>query len=210
MRTVAKRCLSMRVRGHAWAVGAALACVACASPPPSGPETPPPADQGVLRGWRHCTDDGCGKNLIAAYSTFVMIRVDDQPQDVTPSVILAPGRHWVEAHYSWGVGVITGIGNWRNYGFELDVAPGHVYTIDEAPSGCIVPASKQWVSPKTLRMTDLAPSGERAVRDINAMEFCSPSSGDAGSCRRDSDCHSGTCTPFGGTTGLGLCGTWRD
>lgn len=199
-----------RVRRPALALVVAGACAACASPPASGPETQPLADRGVLRGWQHCTDEGCGKNLISAYSTFVFLRVDDRPQDVRPSVILSPGRHWVEAHHSWGVGVITGIGNWRNYGFEIDVDPGHVYTIEDAPAGCIVPASKKWVSPKTLRMADQAPTGERAVREIKAMEFCSPSSGDAGSCRQDSDCPSGTCTPFGGTTGHGLCGTWRD
>lgn len=191
-------------------MAAAVACAACSSPPKSGSAAQPAADQSILQGWRHCTDDSCGKNLIAAYSTFVFLRADDLPQGGAPSVVLAPGRHWVEAHYSWGVGFITGIGNWRNYGFEVDLLPGHIYSIEEAPAGCIVPASKRWVSPKTLQVADVTPSGERTVREIKVMELCSPSSEDIGSCKQDRDCPSGTCTPFGGTTGYGLCGALRE
>lgn len=190
-------------------LAAAAACAACSSLPADSSGTGLAGDKSILTGWRRCTDDNCGRNFFSAYSTFVFLRTDDQPQGGTPTVTIPPGRHWVEAHYSWGIGVVTGIGNWRNYGFELDVLPGHRYAIEEAPSGCIVPATQHWVNPKILRIVDRPPSGGQTVRDIKALEFCTPSSEDVGTCRQDSDCRSGTCTPFGGSTGYGMCGALR-
>ena len=191
-----------------------LACVAvfsaaCSSLPAGGPHAGVPADRSVLTGWRRCTDDNCGRNFVSVYSTFVFLRVDDLPQGGDSTVTVAPGRHWIEAHHAWGAGVVAGVGNWRNYAFELDFLPGHRYSIGKAPSGCLVPASRHWVSPKKLRVLDLAPSGEQTVREVEAMELCTPSSEETGTCRQDGDCPSGTCTPFGGTTGYGLCGTLR-
>lgn len=190
-------------------LGTMAAVAACASPRGPTQDAPVAAGQSVLRGWQQCTDDHCGKNFISAYSRFVFLRVDDSSQAESAAVTAMPGRHWVEAHYAWGAGFITGIGNWRNYGFEIDLQPGHTYLIEEAPAGCVVPATRHWVSPKTLRVIDVAPSGERMARDIRAMEYCTPTSREVGSCRQDRDCRTGTCTPFGGTTGYGLCGALR-
>jgi hypothetical protein len=92
----------------------------------------------------------------------------------------------------------------------LDFLPDHQYEIKEVPSGCIVPASRYWVSPKTLLVEDRGPTGNRQVLEIKAMEYCSPSDNDTGTCKNDSDCRSGTCTSFGGTTGFGLCGVLRE
>lgn len=201
---------ALPLRKHLWTLLASVVvCIACSSTPTPDSSVASTAHLGVLQGWRRCTDDNCGRNFISAYSTFVFLRVDDSHQGGAPSLGVTPGRHWVEAYYSWGFGVLTGIGNWRNYGFEIDVLPGHTYRIEDAPSGCIVPASRYWVSPKTLRVLDLAPSGEREVREIKAMEYCTPSSHDSGTCRQNNDCRSGVCTLFGGTTGYGLCGELR-
>lgn len=198
-------------RVHAVCAGLAVALVgvACTATPGLDPKAPAPPDQSVLRGWQHCTDEACGKNFISVYSTFVFLQLDDARQDETPVVVTTPGRHWVEAFYSWGAGVIIGVGNYRNYAFEIDLLPGHTYQIDDVPSGCIVPAFKHWVSPKTLRVIDIAPSGDRAVQQIKAVAYCTPASRSPGSCRQDSDCQSGACTPFEGSTGHGLCGEWR-
>jgi hypothetical protein len=72
-----------------------------------------------------------------------------------------------------------------------------------------VPASKHWVSPKVLRVEDRTVDGPLVVHEVKAMEYCTPSSSEPGTCRTDSACPSGTCTPFGGTTGFGLCGQLR-
>lgn len=163
-----------------------------------------------LHGWRNCTTDNCGRNFVSAYSTLVFVQVDDERVNPSPAVTLAPGRHWVEAHYSWGVGVMVGIGNYRNYGFELNVLPDHHYTIKDVPSGCIVPASRYWVSPKPLRVESRGPGGDVQVQEVRAMEYCAPNDNGPGTCKTGSDCSSGVCTGFQGTTGHGLCGVLRE
>ncbi|HET8731124.1 MAG TPA: hypothetical protein VFM34_08465 [Moraxellaceae bacterium] len=188
---------------------AALACTGCSNHPTSGATAASPEKGIVLEGWRHCTDDGCGRNFFSVYSTFLFLRVDDAPQPNIPTVELAPGVHWIEAFHSWGAGVILGVGNWRNYGFELDAQPGHRYRIEGAPFGCIVPLKKRWVHPVSLRIADTMPSGKQTVRAVPAMEYCTPESHESGTCRMDSDCKSGTCTSFGGVTGFGFCGMPR-
>lgn len=147
---------------------------------------------------------------MSAYSTLVFVRLDEKPVGDSPHLSVAPGRHWIEAHYAWGAGFLIGVGNFRNYGFELDFLPDHRYAIENVPSGCIVPAARHWVSPKVLQITDLGPTGERQVLEVKALEYCTPSSTEPGTCRQHSDCPSGTCTHFGGPTGFGLCGTLRD
>lgn len=111
-----------------------------------------PDGQSTLYGWRNCLTENCGRNFISAYSTFVFIHIDEKPISASPSIAISPGRHWIEAFYSWGAGVLIGTGNYRHYGFELDVLPGHQYRINEVPAGCIVPATKYWVSQKNLRL----------------------------------------------------------
>lgn len=197
------RIASYALRMAVLSVAALLA--ACSS----SPVTQTPSGLSTLSGWRNCTTDNCGRNFISAYSTFVFEYVDDKPVYSSPILTVSPGRHWVEAHYSWGIGVLIGIGNYRNYGFELDFLPDHQYEIKEVPSGCIAPASRYRVSAKTLRVEDRGPTGNRQLREINAMEYCSPS-GAPGTCKKDSDCRSGNCTSFGGATGFGLCGVLQD
>lgn len=205
-----RRCIDMDNLAKAVTIlAAALAAAACSSTPTREADVRVPADQAVLRGWEHCGGGACGKGVVSGYSTFVFLRVDDQPQGSAAAVSLAPGRHWVEAYYAWGAGFLTGVGNWRNYGFEIEVQHGHAYAIEAAPSGCIVPAKRHWVSPKTLRVFDTAPSGERTARDVKAVEYCTPDSREPGTCRQGSDCPSEPCTPFGGETGYGLCGELR-
>jgi len=147
---------------------------ACTSQPVTGPAVQGSPVLGNLHGWRNCTTENCGRNFVSAYSAFVFERLDDHPVNSSPDVTVPPGRHWVEAHYSWGVGVLIGIGNYRNYGFELDFLPDHHYEIKEVPGGCIVPATRYWVSPKTLRLEDRGPAGDIQVREIRAMEYCAP------------------------------------
>lgn len=181
---------------------------ACASTP-SGPPPAPPAGASTLQGWSNCSTDSCGRDFVSAYSTFTFVHLDGQRLARRPTLTVPPGRHWVEAHYAWGAGVIVGVGNYRNYGFELDFLPDHRYQIQDAPSGCIVPATRHWVSPKTLRVTVTTPSGSTQVQDVPAFEYCTPSASEPGTCRQPSDCGSGTCTPFAGSTGFGLCGVMR-
>ncbi|RZU47397.1 hypothetical protein EV700_0358 [Fluviicoccus keumensis] len=188
---------------------AATLLAACSSAPVRDRNTSPRNDQSMLRGWMNCTDAGCGRGFISAYSTFQFLQVDDRLQKNTPVVITSPGRHWVEAYYSWGAGIMTGIGNYRNYGFEIELLPGYTYQVEDAPSGCIVPMRRHWVSPRTLHITEISPSGNRASHSIRAMEYCTPESKSPGSCKKDGDCASGVCTPFGGETGFGLCGELR-
>ena len=190
-------------------VAVATVCVACSSSLAINQELVSETDRSVLRGWKRCTDIGCGRNFASAYSTFIFLQVDEKLQEEVPNVTTTPGLHWVEAYYSWGVGLIIGIGNYRNYGFEINLLPGYAYQIEKVPSGCIVPATKHWVSPKTLHVKVTSPSGESAVTDIRAMEYCTPNSRSTGSCKKDGDCSSGVCTPFGGATGYGLCGKLR-
>lgn len=198
-----------RIVFRAWlsaAFSVAVLVTACST----SPMNQAPSGSSALHGWRNCTTDNCGRNFVSAYSTFTFVHLDDKPVYSSPTLAVSPGRHWVEAHYSWGVGILVGIGNYRNYGFELDFLPDHQYEIKEIPSGCIVPASISWVSPKTLRVEDIDPTGTRQIREIKAMEYCSPSDNVPGTCKKDSDCRSGSCTSFGGTTGFGLCGVLRE
>jgi len=206
-------CLNHRIACHARILAAfsvAALVAACSSSPVTPPTDQTPSGLSTLHGWRNCTTDNCGRNFVSAYSTFVFRHLDDKPVYSSAVLTVSPGRHWVEAHYSWGVGVLIGIGNYRNYGFELDFLPDHQYEIKEVPSGCIVPASRYWVSHKTLRVEDRGPTGDRQLHEIKAMEYCAPSDNEPGTCRKDSDCRSGTCTSFGGKTGFGLCGVLRE
>lgn len=184
------------------ALAAAIACAACTSPPPLELAV---GEQSLIRGWQHCSGQGCGRNFISAYSTLVILRVDDHEQYGKPMVPVTPGRHWIEAYYSWGFGILVGLGNWRNYGFELDFLPGHSYVIEDIPAGCLVPIFQYRANPVTLRIVDKAPSRERTVREIKAWEYCTPNSRKSGSCKRDSDCQSGQCAAFGGATVYGMC-----
>lgn len=204
------RCLTLPVcRLTVSLVGTAALMTSCAAPDVVPPATEHATGMGVLEGWQQCVTDNCGRNFISVYSKFVFLRLDATPLYGSPVARTEPGRHWIEAHYAWGAGIIVGVGNYRNYGFELDFLPDHRYRIKEVPGGCIVPASSHWVSPKTLLVEDSAPTGETIVREVKAMEYCSPSGEESGTCRQDGDCRSGTCTPFGGTTGFGLCGVLR-
>lgn len=178
----------------------------CSSLEPTGPAPEAATGQSTLEGWRNCSTENCGRNFVSAYTTFEFVRLDSESIGRSPTVRVQPGRHWLEAHYSWGAGILTGMGNFRNYGFEFDFVADHQYTIRDVPSGCLVPASKHWVSPKVLRVEDRTVDGHLVVHEVKAMEYCTPSSSESGTCRSDSDCPSGTCTPFGGTTGFGLCG----
>ena len=189
-------------------MAAALGMVvaACSTPPPP---PAPPAGASTLQGWRHCSTEACGRDFISAYSTFNFVHLDGQRLAPRPTLPVPAGRHWVEAHYAWGAGVMVGVGNYRHYGFEWDFLPDHRYQVLEAPSGCLTPATRQWVSPKTLRLRITLPNGDTQVQEVPAWEHCTPSASEPGTCRQASDCRGSPCTTVGGHTGFGLCGTLR-
>lgn len=200
----------LRARSPIAAAALALSLfAACSSPERTPPVQGADAGQSRLQGWQHCSGDNCGRGFVSAYSTLVFLRLDGESVRGAATLAVPPGRHWIEAHYAWGVGVLVGVGNYRNYGFEFDFVAGHQYAIRDVPSGCLVPASKSWVSPKVLRVEDQAPDRRRMVHEVKAMEYCAPGSSEPGTCRTNSDCRSGPCTPFDGSTGFGLCGQLR-
>ena len=160
---------------------------------------------GVVAGWMRCAFGICGTFLLSGYSTLTVLRVDDTSmKEFVAEATVPTGRHWIEVQHTWGAGVITGIGNWNNFGFELDVAPGHRYQVDSLPAGCAVPFSKRHVNRKVLTITESAPGEKDSAHAVEAMEFCTPHK-EAGTCRTDDECAPGTCAPFNGTTGFGMC-----
>ena len=180
----------------------------CASDPADRKPAPVVADAIVLQGWETCFF-ACEQSFIAAYSKFNFLRLDDRLLGGVPELVLSPGRHWVEAHYAWGGGITAlGIGNYRGYGFEFDAVPGHRYSIREVPAGCVVPASRNWVSLTALRMEDRFGNGPPEIRTVKAMEYCSPSAS-SGTCQSNADCGGNVCTSFEGTIGYGFCGERR-
>ena len=179
----------------------------CGTAPKPAITQPLNKDSSSLEGWQTCAVD-CGKNFVSAYNSFVFIRLDNKEVFGT-RIEVTPGRHWVEAHYSWGVGILVGIGNYRNYGFEFEFAPGHRYRITETPDGCVVPLSLSWVSAKTLRIEDRLDDEKPIVHEVRAIERCSTFP-DSGTCRTDADCQRTACTALlSGTSGYGLCGQPR-
>ena len=168
-------------------------------------------DTSTLEGWEYCLLT-CGRDFISGYSTFVIVRLDDKLLHTT-TVNVTPGRHWVEAHYSWGFGIIIGAGNYRNYGYEFDFLAGHHYRIREVPSGCIVPWKESSVRPITLRIEDNFQDNKPIFHEVAAMEFCYPPAAmdhtESGTCRNDSECKNGVCTLFFEAKGYGLCGKPR-
>lgn len=191
------------------AAGALLLLAACAAPERSVSEHQPPPGQSLLEGWQHCTTANCGRDFASAYTVLVFLRVDGTPLPEAPALRLAPGRHWIEAHYAWGAGLLVGLGNYRNYAFEFDFVADHSYAIEEVPGGCIVPLNSRWVSPKVIRLHERSADGEQRVHAVRALESCAPGGSQSATCRTASDCPSGPCTPFGGSTGFGLCGKPR-
>lgn len=187
----------------------AIAVSACTHVPEISPAPITPGHAAIV-GWRNCTNDDCGRDFFSAYSTFLFVNVDGERPKSSAMVTLPPGRHWIEAHYSWGAGLIIGTGNYRNYGFELDMQPDHRYLIESVPQGCIVPLSRYWVSYKTLRVIERSPAGKERDLVVRALEYCTPTSAEPGTCTKNSQCRAGTCLPFKGTTGFGMCGELRD
>jgi len=165
-------------------------------------------DTCTLEGWEYCLLS-CGRNFASVYSKFATVRLDDKLLNTT-TINVTPGRHWVEAHYSWGFGIIVGIGNYRNYGYEFDFLSGHLYRIRDVPSGCIVPWRESSVRPITLKIEDYFLDNKPIIHEVAAMEYCYPPAAmdhtNSGTCRTDSDCTNGVCTLYPGVKGYGLCG----
>lgn len=186
------------------AIAAALLLASCATPPPEPP--PVPQGQSLLQGWRYCTGDVCGRTFLSAYSDLVFVRLDGKDTRRAEKMVVPPGPHWIEARYAWGGGIMGGVGNYRNYGFEFDFQPDRSYEIDDVPSGCVLPSSRRTVSAKTLQVYERLPTGQRVAHAVRALEYCGPSTEQTGSCRSAADCGGhDACTPFGGSTGFGLC-----
>lgn len=179
----------------------------CASTSPEHPSDRPSGESSVLEGWEYCAF-ACEKSFVSGYSTLNVIRVDGQKMN-SRRVTLTPGRHWIEAHYAWGGGILgIGFGNYKNYGFEFDFIAGHRYKIRDLPDGCLVPLKGAWVSLKTLIVEDQARDSFPVTQLVKAMEYCSVSES-SGSCKSALDCTEGLCTSLGGSTGYGFCGDPR-
>jgi hypothetical protein len=165
-------------------------------------------DTCTLEGWEYCLPE-CGRYFASAYSEFAIVRLDDTLLHTT-TINMTPGRHWVEAKYSWGFGIMVGIGNYRNYGYEFDFLAGHLYRIREVPSGCIVPWKESSVHPISLKIEDYFQDNKPIIHEIAAMEYCYPPAAmdhtNSGTCRTDSECKNGVCTLYSGAKGYGLCG----